>query len=371
MSNNFVQGYQASLEKKRYDDAAPDRAMLREERQLGLDAARRQVSDDAERRRLIEDATSEPVVKDFDASDNAQTMGRAPRKMSLDDHLNLYERLGEQAMKSGRLSPEQAMQAHEKIRAMETEGHFDAYNEYRRTGDIGAAVRMFNSRGKKQIDPKSRIEEVQKKDPLTDQPYTAYSTTDETGKSVTFDPLQMARESGGARGFLDSQKTAFEARKVGALEQRESNRDTREQRMSLEAVARGKRDDRKADQMDDRLRIMEDRADRPGGAQGGVFGYKMDWLKTHLPEMTEEQRYSLATGQRNIPEAQIRKWAEDAVGRAEKLTGIPMKGPDRARAIESKAEFLRGMKSGESAPGLPPRPGSPGGGRPALDSFVR
>lgn len=359
--SNFVAGYQASLDKKRYDDAAPMRDIALQEAQMGLDTLRNHKTDEAERKKIIEDATTDPVVKDFDSSDHPQTMDRAPRQMTLDDQLNLYEKLGQHAMKTGKITPDQAMQAHQKIREMDNEGHFDAYNEYRRTGDIGAAVRMFNQRGKKKVDPNAKITEVQKKDPITDQPYTAYSMSDDSGKVQTFDPLQMARESGGAKGFIDSQKTAFESRKVGAIEKREENRAMTEDRRYQEGLDRATREDRKGDQMDRRLSIMEDnnylRNDKPG-TQGGVFGYKMGVLERAAPHLTEMERYKLASGQRNIPAAQMAKWAEDAISRQEKLTGIPLKADERQKKVKQQMDFYRSFTEDGDASGLTPRPGA-------------
>lgn len=357
---DFSSGLSAGLEARRYNDDTDNRRIRNEQNQLGLDQARRMNADEQERRRIVEDATTEKVVKDFDASDNPQTVERVPKKLTLDDQLNLYEQLGQHDLKTGRADPEKAAKLREQIRSMDQEGEFDAYNEYKRTKDMKAAIKMFNKRGTKKIDENAPISEVQKVDPLTKMPYTAYQARGMGGEALTFDPLQTAREAGGAKGFLDQQRTAFDAQKADvaerratALEQRETNRDEETRR-------RGVRDDRRYETDQRKLDILEQERARDRGASGGVFGYKMNWLKDNVPNLTPEQQYSLATGSRTIPEAQIRKWAEDAVGRAEKLTGIPMKAEERKRAIDEKASFLRGMRSQGDRPGLnPPAPQQP------------
>lgn len=358
---DFASGLSAGLEVRRYEEGSQDRELARRERQqridensLGLDMARRQSADDLARRKIVEDATTEPVIKDFDASDNPQTVERRQRVLSPSEQLDLHERLGEHDMKTGRMSADQSLGFREKVRNMETEGAFDAYNEYRRSGDVKAATRMFNKRGQSRVDESQPIREVKRKDPTTGMEYSAYQAMSPEGKPMTFDPLQTAREVGGAKSWLDQQKTAFEAKKSAALDKRNETADRRVDLLEEEGRRKSARDDDRYFLESRKLDIAEKNGGKEGG--GGVFGYRMRWLQDNMPTLSSEQRYTLATGQRSIPEAQIRKWAEDAVSRQEKLTGIPVKPEDRKRAVDEKATFLRGMRGqgGEPQPGAGP-----------------
>lgn len=370
MAGNFSSGLMAGLEMRRYREAEPDREQARElrkqqieENRLGLELARKRQADDEARRKLIEDATTEPVVMDFDASMNPQTVQRRPRQLSRDEMLDLHERLGAHDLATGRMSTDQSLTMRDKVRGMESEGAFDAYDEYRRTGDVKAATRMFNRRGKTRIDESKPITAQKMKDPITGMEYEAYTALTPEGQQMTFDPLQAARETSGARGWLDRQKTSFEAQRAKREDRKMDTLERREAVRELENARRQARDDDRYFLESRRLDIMEKDRGKDGGSQGGVFGYKMRWLADNMPDLTSEQRYQLATGQRTVPEAQIAKWAEDAVGRAEKLTGIPMKPEERKKAVKEKADFLRGMRGTGGA--------EPGGGAAAKPAATR
>lgn len=327
-----------------------------EANELGLEDARRQDDDEVERRRMIRDATMEPVRD----ADSGKVVSYQPRELSDDEKMDLYERLGAHALRSGKLTPDKALVFKQQIKDAEEEGMFDAYNTYRQTGNIEDATRMFNRRGKTRVQPDT-IMESERIDPLTRQPYKAYVARAENGDIMTFDPLAAARMTGGRKGWLESQKSTIEGRKADAAEKR--NQLYEESIMSRERVGMAG--------VEQRRDAADDRADGVGG-RSSVFQQKQSaWLSVHPGDTAGALDY--AGGRRVLSPAEARLAAEKmATSMRDSNTNQPLSTSARRAAANQIFSNIMAEQGAHSAPPTAAAPGTPRSqSRPSLNNFFR
>lgn len=357
-ATGYAAGTRLNIEEDEAKQRKQERDLRMQQEGLALDQAQQQARDSAERRNLYDSLTTEPY-QTTDASDNV-VEGRRP--ISLDDGAkrNVWSRMAEYDASRGKVSPDQALQFQSHLRTADQEGVWDALSKLD-AGDIEGGKKAFHAKGNYKIvgDPVSE----ERTDP-TGMKYTAWKAhlVDDKGNETMgeLDPYKLSIAQGGAAGFAKRQETMLHARKA----QLDS---AKEDRRYEEGVRRDEQRDkaldissRRADSADRRATAAEERANRPGN-DGGVFGFKMRMLEHAAPHLSEMDRYKLASGQKNIPSAQIAKWAEDTVARQEKLTGIPMKPDDRRKKVQEAVQYYKGFADSDA-------PGGPGNAAPGLSA---
>jgi hypothetical protein len=351
---SFSSGLAAGTKFREYNEGQDLRDLQLEERELGLDNARRARADQDELRRIVQDATTQ-IVNDRSTGGVDE---RRPREMTPDERMDLYEKLGMHSMKTGRMTPDQAMKFHQSMTDAEQEGMFDAYSEYRRTGDIDTATRMFNKRGKSRVDPNT-IMPSKRKDPITGQEYDAYVGRAEDGSIMTFDPMRAAYETGGRKGFLESQKAQIEGRKVGAAERRNDLLERRyedQYDLGLDAIA---------------ARRESAAARAAGGGRASVFQQKKDAYLAVNPG-DEQGALDYASGRRTLSGREARLAAERmASTMRDSRTNQPLDAAGRRRAADEIYARITEGQADHSGATPPPSPAPRPGARPSLNQFLR
>lgn len=152
-----------------------------------------------------------------------ELMRQYPEKGRLADKMDWYEKHGRLSLQRGKITPDQHVKMQEALRQMEGEGTLDAYRKYKETGDINAAIDMFNAKGDVKLNPET-IRPNPKRDPISGNEYMTYSAAsfpvDAQGntKTIVFDPLQAAETIGGVKGYLDFSRARREGHRTDIAE---------------------------------------------------------------------------------------------------------------------------------------------------------
>jgi len=357
LAGGMVTGYKLGME---MEDAQTRRqtAELEQERMRMENDARRRDNDIlAQRRSIIDRYTTEDAPVE-DAAGNV-TQGRRPKQsLSLTDEIAMNRELGRLDFENGKMSQADFMSLPKRLDAYRKEGVFDALNEMATSGNPDAGIKRFNSLGGTKI---KAYTTRQVKDAVTGLPTTEFTVRTDDDNHQTFNLADMARSVGGIDKYIEWAKLGESARARATAERKNDLIEQRNDQQFQLGMERSDREGRRLEAM-----IAGVIGGRRGGTgtEGGVFGYKMKWLEDNLPDLSSEQRYALASGQKSVPDAQIRQWAETAVSRDEKTRGIPYKKEERPAVVAEKLQFLRGMAGGANAPGpggTPPTT-TPGGG---------
>jgi hypothetical protein len=350
LASGITQGMRLGLEMDERKERAKDRDITREHARLGLENAQREQNSARERDRYIHEATTQPGLVE-DASGNVDAGGRVPKEMTLAEQIAYHRRIGEMDFKAGKMSQADFMALPQKLKLYEAEGVLAALDEMERSNDGEAGIAAFNKLGKHKI---KAYQPRTVRDPITGTPVTEFVIRTQDDKYETLNPLEVAREAGGIKGFKEMQDAHLRARAASTAERRADA-------LELGVVQRGEEAGRRLDQGDRRL-SQGDRALSirevwgPGGRGGGggssVFQQKRSaWLALHPGDDAGALDY--ASGRRRLGNTDLRLSAERlANSLKDPVTNQPLSTAAKKRAADSIYERLVAAgREGEPSPG--------------------
>jgi hypothetical protein len=213
LARGFEQGQRLGLEMEEAEERKKDRELARRQAELGLETSRIQLdrlrqeqADENEWRETVRNFAFDPQLTE-DAAGNVTVGGYKPKPNV--DMMELGKLRAQFLMNKGKLGPEAMFKLAEMGKKAEQENAFKAWNVYRNTGDLNAAIAEANKGGNIKL---VSAQAVPRK--MFGIDYEAIVGTTEDGKQVVLDPFM----AGFASAPLEYIKLAHKEREIGAAE---------------------------------------------------------------------------------------------------------------------------------------------------------
>jgi hypothetical protein len=185
-------GWKMGLEMQEAEERREDREGRK--KLLGLELAKRQREEDYDvaKRKFIQENFMEPLMQLDENSGQMVLVGHRPREIDPVESGRLWARF---EIGQGKYDPERALSLARQFKEAKREKAFEAYDEWRRTGNVDAVASVFNTTGS-QMDPATfRIEKGER----FGQQYDILKFRTKDGREITLDPIM----AGTAKEFAE------------------------------------------------------------------------------------------------------------------------------------------------------------------------